>query len=70
MPRQVGTRDAFVAARRTEYEQDVDLERLAADLVLDEVVEAEDLRGGSCCAGCATRPGRPAFAASAATSRP
>ena len=38
-------RDAFVAARRTEYEQDVDLERLAADLVLDEVVEAEDLRG-------------------------
>ncbi|GAA4398266.1 acyl-CoA carboxylase subunit beta [Fodinibacter luteus] len=37
-------RDAFVAARRAEYEQDVDLERLAADLVLDEVVEAEDLR--------------------------
>ena len=37
-------RDAFVAARREEYEQDVDLERLAADLVIDDVVEAEDLR--------------------------
>ena len=28
-----------------EYEEDVDLERLAADLVLDQVVEADDLRG-------------------------
>ena len=28
-------RDAFVAERRREYEQDVDIERLAADLVLD-----------------------------------
>ena len=37
-------RDAFVAARRTEYEVDVDLERLAADLVLDQVVEPEELR--------------------------
>lgn len=37
-------RDVFVAARREEYEQDVDLERLAADLVIDDVVEAEDLR--------------------------
>ncbi|MFW5475012.1 acyl-CoA carboxylase subunit beta [Knoellia sp. CPCC 206450] len=37
-------RDAFVAARRAEYEQDVDLERLAADLVIDHVVEPEDLR--------------------------
>jgi propionyl-CoA carboxylase beta chain len=41
----VEARDAFVAARRAEYEQDVDLERLAADLVLDEVVEADALRG-------------------------
>ena len=28
-------RDAFVAEKRREYEEDVDLERLAADLVLD-----------------------------------
>ncbi|MFQ6171969.1 acyl-CoA carboxylase subunit beta [Oryzobacter sp. R7] len=41
----VEARDAFVAARRAEYEEDVDLERLAADLVIDQVVEAEDLRG-------------------------
>lgn len=40
----VEARDAFVAARRAEYEQDVDLERLAADLVIDHVVEPEDLR--------------------------
>ncbi len=37
-------RDAFVAARRAEYEQDVDLERLAADLVIDGVIEADQLR--------------------------
>jgi len=39
-----GARDAFVAAMRREYEQDVDLERLAADLVLDGIVEADELR--------------------------
>ena len=38
-------RSAYVAARRAEYEEDVDLERLAADLVLDQVIEAEELRG-------------------------
>ncbi len=37
-------RDAYVAARRTEYEQDVDIERLAADLVLDSIIEADQLR--------------------------
>ena len=37
-------RDAFVAERRREYEQDVDIERLAADLVLDAVIEADELR--------------------------
>ncbi|GAB3679286.1 acyl-CoA carboxylase subunit beta [Angustibacter aerolatus] len=37
-------RAAFVADRRAEYEQDVDLERLVSDLVLDGVVEPEDLR--------------------------
>ena len=41
----VAARDAFVAARRAEYEEDVDLERLAADLVIDQVVEADALRG-------------------------
>ncbi len=40
----VAARDAFVAARRAEYEADVDLERLAADLVIDQVVEADALR--------------------------
>lgn len=39
-----GARDAFVAARRAEYLEDVDLERLAADLVIDQVVEADQLR--------------------------
>ncbi|MFC7491535.1 MULTISPECIES: acyl-CoA carboxylase subunit beta [unclassified Knoellia] len=37
-------RDAFVAEKRREYEEDVDLERLAADLVIDQVTEPEDLR--------------------------
>ena len=37
-------RAAYVAARRAEYEEDVDLERLAADLVLDGIIEADDLR--------------------------
>ena len=30
--------------QRYEYEQDVDLERLAADLVLDGIIEADELR--------------------------
>ncbi|HEU5267277.1 MAG TPA: acyl-CoA carboxylase subunit beta [Jatrophihabitans sp.] len=34
----------FVASRRAEYEQDVDLLRLAADLVLDAVIEPSELR--------------------------
>ncbi|MGN6612412.1 MAG: acyl-CoA carboxylase subunit beta [Angustibacter sp.] len=38
-------RAQFVADRRREYEEDVDLERLVSDLVLDGVVEPEDLRG-------------------------
>ncbi|HUO49018.1 MAG TPA: acyl-CoA carboxylase subunit beta [Acidimicrobiales bacterium] len=37
-------REAFVAERRREYLEDVDLLRLAADLVIDAVVEPEDLR--------------------------
>jgi acetyl-CoA carboxylase carboxyltransferase component len=37
-------RDAFVTAKRKEYEEDVDLLRLAADLVIDAVVQPEDLR--------------------------
>ncbi|QKE85574.1 acyl-CoA carboxylase subunit beta [Arthrobacter sp. NEB 688] len=40
----VEARDAFVEARRAEYLEDVDLERLAADLVVDQVVEADELR--------------------------
>ncbi|MGC1208927.1 MAG: carboxyl transferase domain-containing protein, partial [Ornithinimicrobium sp.] len=38
-------RAAFVADKRAEYLEDVDLERLAADLVIDGVIEADDLRG-------------------------
>jgi acetyl-CoA carboxylase carboxyltransferase component len=37
-------RAAFVAARRTEYEEDVDLLRLASDLVVDAVIEPEEVR--------------------------
>jgi acetyl-CoA carboxylase carboxyltransferase component len=37
-------RDAFVKARRTEYEADVDLLRLASELVIDAVIKPEDLR--------------------------
>jgi acetyl-CoA carboxylase carboxyltransferase component len=37
-------RDAFVAEQRRVYEADVDLYRLASELVIDAVVEFEDLR--------------------------
>ncbi len=37
-------REAFVAARREEYNEDVDLLRVASELVVDAVVEPEDLR--------------------------
>ncbi len=37
-------RDAFVAERREEYEADVDLLRLASEMVLDAVIEPEALR--------------------------
>jgi acetyl-CoA carboxylase carboxyltransferase component len=39
-----GAREAFVAAERAKYEEDVDLLRLAADLVIDAVVAPEELR--------------------------
>jgi propionyl-CoA carboxylase beta subunit len=37
-------REQFVATMRAEYEQDVDLLRLASDLVLDGVIEPSELR--------------------------
>jgi acetyl-CoA carboxylase carboxyltransferase component len=37
-------RERFVAAMRAEYEEDVDLLRLASELVVDAIVEPEDLR--------------------------
>jgi methylmalonyl-CoA decarboxylase subunit alpha len=37
-------RTAFVDERRREYEEDVDLLRLASELVIDAIVEFEDLR--------------------------
>jgi acetyl-CoA carboxylase carboxyltransferase component len=39
-----GERADFVADKRTEYEQDVDLLRLASELVIDAVIEAPQLR--------------------------
>ena len=38
-------REAFVQRMREEYLEDVDLERLAADLVVDGIIEADELRG-------------------------
>jgi acetyl-CoA carboxylase carboxyltransferase component len=40
----VAERQAFVEARRREYEEDVDLYRLASELIIDAVVRFEDLR--------------------------
>jgi acetyl-CoA carboxylase carboxyltransferase component len=37
-------RAAYVAARREEYERDIDLVRLASELVVDSIVEPDDLR--------------------------
>ncbi len=37
-------RAEFVRVKRIEYEKDVDVERLAADLVLDSIIEADQLR--------------------------
>ena len=37
-------RAEFVAARRAEYELDIDIVRLASELVVDTVIEPEDLR--------------------------
>jgi acetyl-CoA carboxylase carboxyltransferase component len=37
-------RAAFVAAKRAEYEQDIDIVRLASELVVDTIVEAGSLR--------------------------
>ncbi|MDQ1397171.1 MAG: methylmalonyl-CoA decarboxylase subunit alpha [Acidimicrobiaceae bacterium] len=37
-------REAYVAGLRTEYEADIDLLRLASELVIDAVVQPEDLR--------------------------
>ncbi len=39
-----GEREAFVAEKRAEYEQDVDLLRLASDLVLDAIIDPSELR--------------------------
>ena len=34
----------FVAAKRAEYDEDIDVVRLASELVVDAIVEPEDLR--------------------------
>ncbi len=38
------SRETFVAERRAEYERDIDLMRLASELVIDAIVEPEQLR--------------------------
>ncbi len=38
-------REQFVVDRREEYEQDIDIVHLAAELVVDAIVEPEELRG-------------------------
>ncbi len=37
-------REAFISDKRAEYETDVDLLRLASDLVIDAVIEPAELR--------------------------
>ena len=37
-------RDAFIRAKRAEYDEDIDIVRLASELVVDAVVEPEELR--------------------------
>jgi acetyl-CoA carboxylase carboxyltransferase component len=37
-------RAAFVAAKRAEYEQDIDIVRLASELVIDAIIEPHELR--------------------------
>ena len=37
-------RAAFVAAKREEYERDIDVVRLASELVVDAIVEPHELR--------------------------
>lgn len=38
-------REAYVAAKRAEYEEDIDIYRLASELVIDGIVEPSHLRG-------------------------
>ncbi len=39
-----GERDAWVAQKREEYKEDINIQRLASDLIVDQIVEARDLR--------------------------
>ena len=39
-----GERETYVAALREEYEEDIDILRLAADLVIDAIIEPDELR--------------------------
>ena len=39
-----GEREAFISAKRAEYEVDIDLVRLASELVVDAIVAPDDLR--------------------------
>jgi acetyl-CoA carboxylase carboxyltransferase component len=37
-------RAAYIAARRQEYEADIDIVRLASELVVDAIIQPEELR--------------------------
>ncbi len=37
-------RKAFIEAKKAEYEKDIDIERLAAELVVDDLVKGSELR--------------------------
>jgi acetyl-CoA carboxylase carboxyltransferase component len=41
----ISERQAEIGRLRAEYEQDIDILRLASELVVDDIVEPEDLRG-------------------------
>jgi len=40
----VEERERFVADKRREYEEDIDIVRLASELVIDDIIEPERLR--------------------------
>ncbi len=63
-------RAAFVAAKRDEYERDIDIVRLASELVVDAIVEPAGSCAPNWCAGLRSREARTAISPAAATASP